>query len=238
MRGLARFSPYAAPFAITLGGLGAPYLLLMLNGFCRDDPSCAAASYLAGPFLLLLAIVTGFVVGRLSSSKWLGLVGVAAAAFAPPLTLFLAVEVAGGVTDPQSVAAAFASEWGYAARAWLAFTTLASIVMLPGYLVGRERRAGSERKRQRQWVAGEVASLAAMRDAGTMDPLEFQSQKAALLGSLQAPDQAPPNHRCGRCGKPLSPAWRGRCKHCGARYLDFPPVSNDGESDAARGPAT
>jgi hypothetical protein len=37
-------------------------------------------------------------------------------------------------------------------------------------------------------------------------------------------NQAPPNHKCGRCGKPLSPVWRDHCKHCGAKYLEFPPV--------------
>jgi hypothetical protein len=42
-------------------------------------------------------------------------------------------------------------------------------------------------------------------------------------------DQAPPNHRCGRCGKPLSPVWKAHCKHCGARYVDVPPVPREQE---------
>ena len=46
-------------------------------------------------------------------------------------------------------------------------------------------------------------------------------------------DQAPPNHRCGRCGKPLSPAWKAHCKHCGARYADFPPVPREPEVRAS-----
>ena len=28
---------------------------------------------------------------------------------------------------------------------------------------------------------------------------------------------------CGRCAKPLSPAW-SRCQHCGAAFAEFPPV--------------
>ena len=31
--------------------------------------------------------------------------------------------------------------------------------------------------------------------------------------------------KCSRCDKPLSPAWRGKCKHCGAKYEAFPPVA-------------
>ena len=37
---------------------------------------------------------------------------------------------------------------------------------------------------------------------------------AAAAGSL-----------CGRCGKHLSPAWVGKCQHCGARYTEFPPLA-------------
>jgi hypothetical protein len=29
---------------------------------------------------------------------------------------------------------------------------------------------------------------------------------------------------CGKCGRPLSPVWKGRCQHCGAQYVDHPPV--------------
>lgn len=32
---------------------------------------------------------------------------------------------------------------------------------------------------------------------------------------------------CGRCQKPLSPAWRGKCKHCGAAFVDHEPVPRD-----------
>jgi hypothetical protein len=32
---------------------------------------------------------------------------------------------------------------------------------------------------------------------------------------------------CGRCHKPLSPAWRGKCKHCGAAFAEFNPIRRD-----------
>ncbi len=32
---------------------------------------------------------------------------------------------------------------------------------------------------------------------------------------------------CGRCRKPLSPAWRGKCKHCGAAFAESAPVPRD-----------
>jgi len=34
-----------------------------------------------------------------------------------------------------------------------------------------------------------------------------------------------PRFRCGQCGKPISPAWVGACKHCGATYDAYPPVA-------------
>jgi hypothetical protein len=34
-----------------------------------------------------------------------------------------------------------------------------------------------------------------------------------------------PRFRCGRCGKPISPAWVGECKHCDATFDAFPPVA-------------
>ena len=221
----ARLAPFVTPFVVTLAGLGLPYLWLMLNGFCMDDTSCAAASYFAGPLLLVVAIITGYVAGRLSSSNRRGLVGVGAAAFALPTSFYVALELMRGLSSPGSGGAAFVAEWEFAARAWLGFTGLAFVVMMPGFLVGRERRKASERKRALERVSGEVASLAAWRDAGSIGAEDFERQKAALLGSVQAPDQAPPNHRCGRCGKSLSPAWRAKCKHCGALYADFPPVA-------------
>jgi hypothetical protein len=40
---------------------------------------------------------------------------------------------------------------------------------------------------------------------------------------------------CGRCHKPLSPAWRGKCNHCGAAYADFPPLAT-GTGEPASAP--
>lgn len=52
---------------------------------------------------------------------------------------------------------------------------------------------------------------------------QIDSRRPAF--SLPPGSQAPPNHQCGRCGKPLSPVWVGRCKHCGAKYTEFPPAA-------------
>lgn len=40
-----------------------------------------------------------------------------------------------------------------------------------------------------------------------------------------ATSEAATGSLCGRCGKHLSPAWVGKCQHCGARYAEFPPVA-------------
>lgn len=37
---------------------------------------------------------------------------------------------------------------------------------------------------------------------------------------------------CGKCSKPLSPAWRGRCQHCRATFADYPPVKAEKTSAA------
>jgi hypothetical protein len=209
-------------FVVTLGAVGAPYPWLMLDGFCKNVTSCAAGMML-GPIFLVVAVMTGFVAGRLSPSTRLGLLVALVAAIAPPTILLVAVEVAGG--EPRA-------EWGYGAQQWLGFTV---VVVLPfliaGFLMGRSTRESSARKRAREdaagQIAGEIAGLAAWRDVGKMSTEDFERQKAVLLRSLTPPDQAPPNHRCGRCGKSLSPAWHGKCKHCGAFYADFPPVPSE-----------
>jgi hypothetical protein len=47
----------------------------------------------------------------------------------------------------------------------------------------------------------------------------------ALAGvSYTDTDKAGDRMLCGKCGKPLSPAWRGKCEHCKARYAEFTPV--------------
>jgi hypothetical protein len=37
--------------------------------------------------------------------------------------------------------------------------------------------------------------------------------------------KAPPGYRCGKCSKPVSPAWKGKCEHCGTRYTEVMPVA-------------
>lgn len=32
---------------------------------------------------------------------------------------------------------------------------------------------------------------------------------------------------CGRCDKPLSPVWRGKCQHCGAPFAEYDPIPRD-----------
>ena len=46
-------------------------------------------------------------------------------------------------------------------------------------------------------------------------------------GRVSVMVQAPAGSSCGRCGKPLSPAWWGKCEHCGAPYTEFPPVPRE-----------
>ena len=42
------------------------------------------------------------------------------------------------------------------------------------------------------------------------------------------PNSYPGNQMaCGRCNKPLSPAWRGKCKHCGEAFADYNPIPRD-----------
>ena len=84
-------------------------------------------------------------------------------------------------------------------------------------------------------VADELTKLTALRDSGALTEEEFQQQRAILLAPATPAPAAPPawgpssqagaGTKCGRCSKPLSPAWRGKCNHCGAAYADFPPLS-------------
>jgi hypothetical protein len=224
----AHLAPFLTPFLVTLVAVGVPYALLMSQGFCTDANSCAAGAYFIGPVLLLAAAVTGFVAGRLSPWGPTAIGPVLVAAFAPPTVFVLVLQVAKAISQPQTNGpAAFVAEWEFGAFEWLKFTAVDVACVILGFLVGRGRREASARKRAVDRVADEVASLDARRDSGTMAAEDVQREQAALLGSLQAPDQAPPDHRCGRCGKSLSPAWRGKCKHCGARYADFPPVASE-----------
>jgi hypothetical protein len=78
---------------------------------------------------------------------------------------------------------------------------------------------------------GHVATNWGIREQGgaTVNAGQHRQQRPAAPEpgpqiALNAEGQAPPNHLCGKCGKPLSPVWKGRCRHCGATYADFPPV--------------
>jgi hypothetical protein len=48
------------------------------------------------------------------------------------------------------------------------------------------------------------------------------------LGPPWGPDRYPGERMaCGRCHKPLSPAWRGKCNHCGAAFAEYSPIARD-----------
>ena len=185
------------PFLVTLVGVG----LFVLLGSCDSTTSCMVNLFGAAPFMLVVAVITGFVAGRVSSSP-IGLVAVLAAT-----GLVCGFTVAAGLWYQSP-----SPEAQDRIHAWLLMTGLAIVPMLPGFLVGRDRRKHVE-----------LASLEEQRNAGTIGLDEFTHQMA-LRGWNRSQDQAPPDHRCGRCGKPLSPVWHGKCKHCGARYADYPPV--------------
>jgi predicted amidophosphoribosyltransferase len=78
-------------------------------------------------------------------------------------------------------------------------------------------------------VADELTKLVALRDSGALSQEEFDQQRAILLAtpavvsaaSWGPTSQAGPGMACGRCQKPLSPAWRGKCNHCGAPTPSF-----------------
>lgn len=74
-------------------------------------------------------------------------------------------------------------------------------------------------------VADELMKLGQLRDSGTISTVEYDRQRAILLPPRWGPGaQAGTGMECGKCHKPLSPAWRDRCNHCGAKYAEFEPV--------------
>jgi hypothetical protein len=54
----------------------------------------------------------------------------------------------------------------------------------------------------------------------------------ATIGPLPWGPNSYPGVRmaCGRCDKPLSPAWRGSCKHCGAAFAEYNPIPRDAKA--------
>ena len=74
-------------------------------------------------------------------------------------------------------------------------------------------------------ISEELSRFASLRDSGALSSEEFESQKARLLAlTVAPPGPRPVGSRCGKCGKPVSPAWKTKCNHCGAAFEDFPPV--------------
>jgi hypothetical protein len=53
------------------------------------------------------------------------------------------------------------------------------------------------------------------------------SKAEPLRPTWTSQSQAGSGKVCGQCGKPLSPAWRGKCNHCGASYAEFPPADRE-----------
>ena len=82
-------------------------------------------------------------------------------------------------------------------------------------------------------IADELAKLAQLRDTGAITQEEFDRQRAILLPTVPTAAvvswgptaQADPGMLCGKCGRPLSPVWKGRCHHCGALYAEHSPVA-------------
>jgi hypothetical protein len=59
-------------------------------------------------------------------------------------------------------------------------------------------------------LAGIIGGWMAVRALGTYRPGGPEPSRVGLI--------------CGRCGKPLSPYWPDRCRHCDAAFSEFPPV--------------
>jgi hypothetical protein len=74
-------------------------------------------------------------------------------------------------------------------------------------------------------ISEELNRFASLRDSGALSSEEFEAQKARLLAlTVAPPGPRPVGSRCGKCGKPVSPAWKTKCNHCGATFQDYPPV--------------
>lgn len=76
-------------------------------------------------------------------------------------------------------------------------------------------------------VAWFIANTKKAPDAGTWAFWGLLLGPLGVLGAIAfaKPGGAPRSGRsCGRCGKPLSPAWKDKCNHCGARFSEIAPV--------------
>lgn len=204
---------FALPFLVTLAGVGT----LALAGSCDTVTQCQVKTFALGYIALFVIPVTSFVAGRVSSSSLIGLAAIAAGALVV-VGFYVAADL--GYTPPYPIPPSdpveriSANSGGVVVGAGAVF-----ILLLPGFFIGRWRREIVRSRPQR----AEVARIEAQRAAGTITSDEFARQMT-LLGAKMSSDQAPPDHQCGRCGKPLSPVWHGYCKHCGAPYMEYPPV--------------
>lgn len=185
------------PFLVTLVVVGPAALATS----CDNVTTCGASGFVVGPIVLVVFPIAGFVAGRVSSSSTFGFAAILAAT---TVVASLGVITGNWYADPEGGSSA--------SGVGLALIIVTLVLMLPGFLIGRER-----------YKHAELANLEAQRNAGTISPQEFTRQMI-LRGRTWSQDQAPPGHQCGRCGKPLSPVWHGKCMHCGASYAEYPPV--------------
>lgn len=187
------------PFLVTLAVVGPA----AFASSCDNVTTCGAKGFVVGPIVLVAFPIAGFVAGRVSTSA---LIGLAAILAATALVASLGVITGIWYTPPEREGGSPASVVG------LVLAGLTLVLMLPGFLIGRER-----------YKHAALANLEAQRNAGTISSEEFVRQMA-LRGRTWSQDQAPTGHQCGRCGKPLSPVWHGKCLHCGAKYTEYAPV--------------
>lgn len=75
-------------------------------------------------------------------------------------------------------------------------------------------------------VAWFIANAKHAPDAGSWAFWGLLLGPFGVLGAIAfAKPGGPPRsgRSCGRCGKPLSPAWKAKCNHCGASFAEYPP---------------
>jgi hypothetical protein len=73
-------------------------------------------------------------------------------------------------------------------------------------------------------VCGIGAYLIAAQKGSDQGLMGFLFGPIGLLMAVTAKSGAAwTGSRCGKCGKPLSPAWKTKCNHCGATFAEFPP---------------
>lgn len=95
----------------------------------------------------------------------------------------------------------------------------AGLALIPAYIASRKGRSPVG-----FFLLGVVVTpLIALIVVLIMDPGRDYRAAAPVADPSLPGYKAPPGSRCGACGKPLSPAWRDKCKHCGMRYALIAP---------------